>query len=224
MFGSILQMTGGSLSVASALICTVTSMILGFLIAACYYLSGKGSKNFCIALVVLPALVQTVIMMVNGNMGTGIAIVGAFSLIRFRSMAGNSRDISCIFFAMVIGLATGMGYLTYAVFVTLFIGAVMVCLYKIPFQTQSEKQQSLKVTIYEDLDYTEIFEDLFQEYLVSYELRSVKTVNMGSMYQIHYVIEQKDRGKEKEFLDALRCRNGNLTIVCSRVSTPSDQL
>lgn len=224
MFGSILNMTGGSLSIMSAAICTGTSMILGLLIAICYYISGKGSKNFCVALVIIPALVQTVIMMVNGNMGTGIAIVGAFSLIRFRSMAGNSRDISCIFFAMVIGLATGMGYLTYAVFVTLFIGVIMVCLYKIPFQTQSEKQQSLKVTIYEDLDYTDIFEDLFQKYLVSCEMRSVKTVNMGSMYQIHYVIEQKNREQEKEFLDALRCRNGNFTIVCSRMSTPSDQL
>lgn len=224
MFESILSSSGGSLTVLAATECTMASLFLGLIIAACYYFTGRGTKNFCAALVVLPAMVQIVIMLVNGSLGTGMAIVGAFSLIRFRSLPGNSHDISCIFFAMVIGLATGMGYITYAVFVTLIIGAVMVMLHLVPLPPKTEKRQELKITIYEDLDYTDIFNDLFEEYLVSYELKSVKTVNMGSMYEIDYLIEQKDRKREKEMIDAIRCRNGNLTIVCRRMATPSEQL
>lgn len=224
MFESILSGSGGSLTVLAATECTMASLFLGLIIAVCYYFTGRGTKNFCVALVVLPAMVQIVIMLVNGSLGTGIAIVGAFSLIRFRSLPGNSHDISCIFFAMVIGLATGMGYITYAVFVTLIIGAVMVMLHLVPLPPKTEKRQELKITIYEDLDYTDIFNDLFEEYLVSYELQSVKTVNMGSMYEIDYLIEQKDRKREKEMIDAIRCRNGNLTIVCRRMATPSEQL
>lgn len=224
MFESILSGSGGSLTVLAATECTMASLFLGLIIAVCYYFTGRGTKNFCAALVVLPAMVQIVIMLVNGSLGTGIAIVGAFSLIRFRSLPGNSHDISCIFFAMVIGLATGMGYITYAVFVTLIIGAVMVMLHLVPLPPKTEKRQELKITIYEDLDYTDIFNDLFEEYLVSYELQSVKTVNMGSMYEIDYLIEQKDRKREKEMIDAIRCRNGNLTIVCRRMATPSEQL
>lgn len=224
MFESILSSSGGSLTVLAATECTMASLFLGLIIATCYYFTGRGTKNFCAALVVLPAMVQIVIMLVNGSLGTGMAIVGAFSLIRFRSLPGNSHDISCIFFAMVIGLATGMGYITYAIFVTLIIGSVMVILHLVPLPPKTEKRQELKITIYEDLDYTDIFNDLFEEYLVSYELKSVKTVNMGSMYEIDYLIEQKDRKREKEMIDAIRCRNGNLTIVCRRMATPSEQL
>jgi hypothetical protein len=224
MFESVLTNAGKGLTISSAAICTSASLLLGLVIAVCYYFSGKGSKNFCAALVVFPAMVQTIVMLVNGSLGTSIAIVGAFSLVRFRSLPGNSHDISCLFFAMVVGLATGMGYISYAAFITVFIGAVMLLLYKLPIHSKEEKLQTLKITIYENLDYTSIFDDLFEEYLVSYELQSVKTVNMGSMYQIHYLIEQKDRAREKELLDALRCRNGNLTIVCGRVATQSGQL
>jgi uncharacterized membrane protein YhiD involved in acid resistance len=163
-------------------------------------------------------------MLVNGNLGAGVAIVGAFSLIRFRSIPGNSRDISSIFLTMVVGLATGMGYVTYGAFITVFLCAVELVVYFLPFQTKSERQKSLKITICEDLDYTTIFDDIFEEYLKSVELEMVKTVNMGSMYQLQYLIEQKDESKEKEMIDALRCRNGNLTILCGRVMTPMEQL
>ena len=224
MFESVLSNAGDNLTILSAVECTGASLLLGLVIAACYYFTGRGTKNFCAALVLLPALVQIVIMLVNGSLGTGMAIVGAFSLIRFRSLPGNSHDISCIFFAMVIGLATGMGYISYAVFITLFIGAAMLMLYFVPIPPQTEKKQELKITIYEDLDYTNIFDDLFEEYLISYEQQSVKTVNMGSMYEIDYLIEQKDKAREKEMIDAIRCRNGNLTIVCRRMAAPSEQL
>lgn len=224
MFESVLNNAISTLAIRSAVICTGASLLFGLIIAVCYYLSGKATKGFCASLVVLPALVQTVIMLVNGNLGTGVAIVGAFSLIRFRSIPGTSREITSVFFAMVVGLATGMGYVTYGAFISLFVGIVMVLLAVIPVHSKEERLQLLKITIYENLDYTTIFDDLFEEYLKFYELQSVKTVNMGSMYQISYRIEQKDSLKEKEFIDALRCRNGNLTIVCGRVATPMEQL
>ena len=214
MFESILSSAGDNLTILSSSGCTAASLFLGLMIAACYYFTGRGTKNFCAALVLLPAMVQIVIMLVNGSLGTGMAIVGAFSLIRFRSLPGNSHDISCIFFAMVVGLATGMGYITYAAFVTVIISAAMILLHLVPLPPKVEKRQELKITIYEDLDYTEIFNDF----------NSVKTVNMGSMYQIDYLIEQKDRTREKEMIDAIRCRNGNLTIVCHRMAAPSEQL
>lgn len=224
MFESVLNNVGSALTIRSAVFCTGASMLFGLVIAVCYYLSGKSTKGFCISLVVLPALVQTVIMMVNGNLGTGVAIVGAFSLIRFRSIPGTSREITCVFFAMVAGLASGMGYVTYGAFICLFVGIVMVFLAVLPIRGREERMQGLKITIYEDLDYTTIFDDLFEEYLKHYELEMVKTTNMGSMYQITYLIEQKDRKREKEFIDELRCRNGNLTIICGREVQPLEQL
>ena len=204
MFENVLNNATSMLSVSSACLCTGASLLCGLVIAVCYYFSGKRNKNFCISLAILPVLVQTVIMLVNGNLGTGVAIVGAFSLIRFRSVPGSSREISSVFLTMVIGLATGIGLL--------------------PIGKKEEKKQTLKITMYEDLDYTTVFDDVFEKFLKSCETDSVKTINMGSMYQITYIIQQKDKKMEKEFLDELRCRNGNLTITCGRVETPTEQL
>jgi len=204
--------------------CTGVSLLVGIIIAFSYRLTGKCSKNFFVSLIILPVLVQTIIMMVNGNLGTGVAIVGAFSLIRFRSIPGNSREITCVFFSMVTGLATGTGYITYAIFITAVVTVAMVLFSLLPVDRRERRRQRLKITIYEDLDYTNIFEDVFEKYLKFCEIETVKTVNMGSMYQIIYCIEQRDRKKEKEFIDELRCRNGNLNIACSRMTELMEQL
>lgn len=226
MFDSILNSAGNTLSYKLALCCTGASLLCGFLISIFYYIGTsqkKISKNFGISLIILPALVQTVIMLVNGNLGTGVAILGAFSLIRFRSVPGNSRDISTIFLAMTVGLAMGMGYITYGLFITLLLGFILVIVRFLPILSQKEKQQ-LRITIYENLDYTDIFNDLFEKYLSYVEQDSVKTTNMGSMYQITYSIIQKDKKLEKEFLDAIRTRNGNLTVICGRILQTTDEL
>ena len=224
MFNTILNLTANSLTFSTAVKCTGVSLILGFVIALCYTFTGKTTKNFFVSLVILPAMVQTVIMLVNGNLGTGVAIVGAFSLVRFRSVPGTSREISNIFFAMVVGLATGMGYITYAAFITAFIVVVMLVIYAVPLFKGEENMRNLKITIYENLDYTEIFDDIFEKYLKKFEMQNVKTANMGSMYQLNYYIEFKDNSKEKEFIDAIRCRNGNLTVVCGRIVQQAEQL
>lgn len=224
MFTSILTATGGSLTILGATICTLTSIILGLAISYVYMNVGKCSKNFAITLVTLPVLVQVVIMMVNGNLGTGVAIMGAFSLVRFRSVPGTSKEISCVFFAMSIGLATGMGYITFAIMITIVVGALLLVLTKVNFGESKGHIKELKVTIPETLDYTEIFDDLFEKYTKVARLDKVKTTNLGSMFELHYEIVLKDNKQEKALIDDLRCRNGNLTIMCSRPQADREQL
>ena len=163
-------------------------------------------------------------MLVNGNLGTGVAVMGAFGLVRFRSAPGNAREIGSVFLAMAIGLATGMGYLGIAVLLLLIIGAAILILTGIPFGSQSFSQKELKVTIPENLDYAGIFDDLFEKYTKSAELMKVRTTNMGSLYELCYRIELKKEEEEKEMLDDIRCRNGNLTIVCGRIAENREEL
>ncbi len=219
MFTSILNSATGTLSVTDALICTVVSLVLGFIISLVYMSQGSRSKNLAITLVLLPALVQMVIMLVNGNLGTGLAVMGAFGLVRFRSVAGTSKEICSIFFAMAVGLATGMGYITFAMIITLIIGAVMFLLMKFEFGEGKKEERKLKIVVPENLNYTEIFDDIFEKYATKVAIIKSKTINLGSLYEVTYQLELKDKTKEKEMIDELRCRNGNLTINCSRAAT-----
>lgn len=222
MFTSIIE--SGSLSVQSALICIMSAIILGFVIARVYMFCGSYSKNFVNTLVVLPALVGVVIMMVNGQLGTGMAVVGAFSLVRFRSLPGSSREISSLFFAMSIGLATGMGYITFAVLGTVVLCVIMILMYVLHFGERKEMEQELKITIPENLDYTNIFDEIFEKNTKKVQLDRVKTTNLGSMFELSYMIELKNEVNPKEMIDEIRCRNGNLPIILSRPVMGKDEL
>lgn len=222
MFTSILESTGG-LTIGGAIICTVASIILGLTIAYIYMGQGRCSKNFAITLVTLPVLVQVVIMMVNGNLGTGVAILGAFGLVRFRSVPGTSKEICCVFFAMAVGLATGMGFITFAVMITVVISLLLLILSKTTFG-ETKSLRLLKITIPESLDYTEVFNDIFERYTKEVTLNRVKTTNLGSLFELNYDIVLKDDKQEKALIDELRCRNGNLTIVCGRPQMEKEQL
>ena len=225
MFETILSDTSNGLSISSAALCTGASLVLGLLIAFIYILHETNrSKSFVVTLALLPALVQVVIMMVNGNLGTGVAVMGAFSLVRFRSVPGSSKEITSLFFAMAIGLATGMGYLTFAICVAVIFALFLLLLSKTKFGENHSLEKDLKVLIPENLDYTGIFDDLFDKYTKNNELKKVKTTNLGSMYELTYSIQLKDQKKEKEFLDELRCRNGNLTIICAKAQTVKYEL
>lgn len=224
MFTSIISNAVGTLTVTNALICTATSLALGIIIALVYMSQGTYTKNFVVTLALMPTLVQTVIVMVNGNLGTGVAVLGAFSLVRFRSVPGSSREISSIFFAMAIGLATGMGYISFAVMATVIISAVILILTRTSFGESNLKDRVLKVTIPENLNYTMVFDDIFERYTNKVTLEKVKTVNLGSMYELHYNISLKDVWLEKEMIDEIRTRNGNLTIVCSKQQTVKEEL
>ena len=201
------------LSIVNLLICSATSLILGIVIALVHMYKSKYTKNFIITLALLPILVQSVILMVNGNLGTSIAIVGAFSLVRFRSLPGTSKEILSVFFAMAIGLATGMGQIIFAIIITLLVSLTLILLTKLKFGNINEKLKILKINIPDNLDYTEVFDDVFKKYLTEYTINKVKTVNLGSLFEITYTIILKKDINEKEFLDELRLRNSNLKII-----------
>ena len=181
-----------------------------------YRYTSKYSKNFLITLVVLPILVQTIIFMTSGSLGTSIAIVGTFSLVKFRSLPGTSKEIMSIFFAMAIGLATGVGQLLFAIIVTVMVSLLIIILSKSRFGDISNNEKILKIVIPEDMDYQSIFDKVFNKYLKNVRLDSVKTINMGSLFELSYMVNVKDNINEKEFMDELRIRNGNLKIILSR--------
>ena len=216
MLDSIL--TSG-LTLPTFLICTAASLILGLLTALVCMYRQRCSRGFAVTLAILPAMVQMVILLVNGNIGAGVAVAGAFSLVRFRSAPGTGREISAIFLAMAIGLATGMGYVTLAVLFFLILAGVMLLLTAVKFGRGQEAARVLKITIPEDLDYDGLFDDLFERYTGSHSLEKVKTTNMGTLYELRYRITLKKEPVPKAFLDELRCRNGNLNIVCCREET-----
>lgn len=222
MFDSIIA--SGSITFQVILICMTASIIEGFIISMVYKSCGGGSKNFVVTLAMLPVIVMSVILMVNGNLGAGVAVAGAFSLVRFRSAAGTSRDICGIFFAMAVGLATGMGYIAFSALITIVVGLFMFSLFKTSFDGSSVSKRDLKVTIPEDLDYEEIFDDIFEKYTDSAELIKSKTTNMGSMFELDYEIVMKKDAKQKAFMDEIRCRNGNLTVSFGRPKAEELQL
>lgn len=224
MFDSIITELGKSITFQEAMICLAVAVGLGFLISITYMLGGKHTSSFSITLVMLPALVALVIMLVNGNAGAGLAVAGAFTLIRFRSTPGSAREICVIFFAMAVGLACGMGYIKIAAVVAVMLSILLFVLSKLGYGMKKATTRELKITIPENLDYTTVFDDLFKEYTSKVSLEAVKTTNLGSLYQLTYMVVIKDQTKEKEFIDALRCRNGNLTIICARPLVNPEEL
>lgn len=197
--------------------CMLASLVLGILIALIYMFKNSYNKNFVITLALLPAVVQLVIMLVNGNLGAGVAVMGAFSLIRFRSVPGSARDIGSIFTAMAVGLATGMGYIFLALIFLIAMAVMNVLFHLTKFGGANEKRKQLSITIPESLDYTGIFDDVLNQYTKSSQLTRVKTTNMGTMFELTYLIQLNENDEEKKFIDELRCRNGNLKIVCGMV-------
>ena len=213
---------GTSLSLDVYLLCTAAALLCGVLTAVAAALRSHPSKSFLVSLVLLPMIVCTVIIMVNGNIGTGVAVMGAFSLIRFRSVPGKARDIVAIFLSMTAGLTCASGYLAIAVLFVLLVGLCMVVLAFIPMG--NERSMELHITIPETLRYAGAFDDLFAQYARSHRLVPVKTANMGSLYKLHYRLQMKDVRQSQEFIDALRCRNGNLEIALSDILEGSEEL
>ena len=224
MFSSIIDTTTG-LTAQSALFCTLTSTVLGLWAAFLYRLNNpRASKNLMVTLVVLPVLVQAVIMLVNGSIGAGIAVMGAFNLVSFRSAPGTSRELCYVFLAMGIGLATGMGYLGFAAIIAVSVGIILAALGFIPAFGIVKTAKLLRVLIPEDVDYMTCFKEIFAEYTSSSRLIMSKTVSMGTLYELRYEIILKNAEKEKEFLDKIRIKNGNLTVACSVLTDNHEEM
>lgn len=211
---------------AEFLTCLGVSLGIGLILAALYQYHTRYTRSFVVTLALLPAVVCVVIMMVNGNVGTGVAVAGTFSLVRFRSAPGTAREICAIFLAMAAGLIAGMGYLGYAVLCTLVLGGA-----ELLFRMLSAKAdggaslyKTLHITIPEDLDYSDVFDEPLREFTREYELTSVKTTNMGSLFRLTYNITLRDSRTEKSLIDQLRCRNGNLEITVSKQETAIGEL
>lgn len=212
------------LALTQYLLLTGVSLLLGLISALIYMYKNTYTKGFVLALVLLPTVVQTVILLVSGNLGAGVAVAGTFSLVRFRSVPGGAREIAAIFAAMAIGLATGMGYIAVAALLTIAIGLASLLMIQLHFGDQDVNNRRLKVTMPENLDYNEVFDDLFAEFTKRAELKKVKTTNLGSMFELHYEVTLRDPTQEKQFIDAIRTRNGNLNILLSRTPGNNEEL
>ena len=214
------------ISASDFLLCIGFSLVLGLIMAFAYIYKTRYTKSFVVTLALLPAVVCVVIMMVNGNVGAGVAVAGAFSLVRFRSVPGTAKEIGTLFLAMGAGLIAGMGYLGFATLFTIILCAVFMVYNKLDFGAKKNAAvyKTFRVVIPEDLDYTGVFEEIFEKYTTSCELVNVKTTNMGSMFRLTYDVVLRDPAKEKELIDKLRCRNGNLEINVSKQETASTEL
>ena len=174
------------------LVCCLASIALGIVCALVYMFRHDHTKNFVVTLALLPLIVQMVITLVNGNLGVGIAVMGVFNLVRFRSIPGSAKDIGSVFLAMAIGLATGMGFIILAIVFTAIVAIVNVIYVMTPFGKPHEPDKMLRITIP--------------------KLMNVQTTNMGSLFQLEYMLRLKEQGLEKALIDELRCLNGNLKI------------
>ena len=214
------------ISVTDFMLCLGASLVIGLLMTFAYMYRTRYTKSFVVTLALLPAVVCVVIMMVNGNVGTGVAVAGAFSLVRFRSVPGTAKEICTLFFAMGAGLIAGMGYIGFALLFTVVMCLMFVLYNRLGFgaKKNSETFKTLTITIPEDLDYSGIFDDIFSEFTLSHDLVRVKSTNMGSMFKLTYNVMLRDTSREKEMLDKIRCRNGNLEIAVSKQETASAEL
>ena len=214
------------IAVSDFLLCIAAAIVIGLLLTAVYMYKSRYTKSFVTTLALLPAVVSVVIMMVNGNVGTDVAVAGTFSLVRFRSVPGTAKEISALFLAMGTGLVVGMGYIAYAFLFAIVLGLATLVYNQLDFGLSKKGQlyKTLHITIPEDLNYSDVFDEVFLDYTSSYELVQVKTTNMGSLFRLTYNLTLTQKGIEKEFIDKLRCRNGNLEIIVNKQETNLGEL
>lgn len=210
MMNSILT---NPLTLPSLLICLGSAMALGVLTSMVFLYRSRHTAGFALALAALPMVVAMVIMLVNGNVGTGIAVAGAFTLVRFRSVPGTAREIAAIFTAMAMGLALGMGYVGVAAVFFLMAAAFTLVLTMMNFGGANRHEKEMKITIPESYNYEDLFEDIFMEYGVRTRLEKIRTTDMGTLFELTYSAVFPEGRVPKDFMDEIRARNGNLTLV-----------
>ena len=221
IFGSIFT---GSLTLGQFLLAVVASMILGFIVALVFMFRNTYTKSFISALILIPAIETVVIMLVNDNLGVGLSVAGSFALIRFRSVKGNAKELVAVFLAMTIGIICGTGFIVIAGIYTLLLSFVMFILALSGLGKMSENERYLKITIPESLNYDEVFDKILDKYASSWELESIKTLTLGSLFRVDYKVTLKDPAQTKKMIDEIRTRNGNLEIMCSKPATNRDEL
>jgi hypothetical protein len=220
-FGTIFT---GTLTVGQFLLAITSSILLGLVLALAYMYRNTYTKSFISALVLIPAIETVVIMLVNDNIGVGLSVAGSFALIRFRSVKGNAKELAAVFLAMTIGIICGSGFIVLAGIFTLLLCLAMLALELLDFGKMSENERYLKITIPESLNYDEVFEGILKKYTSRHELVSLKTLTLGSLFRVEYVITMKDPKQLKKMIDELRTRNGNLEIMCAKAAVDREEL
>lgn len=207
---------GDTINAGSIFLMVGVALATGVILSLLMSLRLRSSKGFFITCALLPAVVALIISLVNGYIGTGvgIAIAGAFGLVRFRSAQGKAEEIALLFISAATGFAFGAGYLAYGAIFGIGMAGIYDLLTMLPIWNNKKfkKEKMLKITIPESLDYPDVFEGSFSHFLHDYELISVKTTGMGSMFRLSYRIVMKNEKEEKEMIDELRTKNGNLEI------------
>ncbi len=226
LFNALFTTGLGTISVPNFLIGVASALGLGVVLALIYMFRSVYTKSFVVTLAILPAVVAIVIMMVSGSLGAGVAAAGTFSLVRFRSIPGTAKEIGVIFLAMAVGLVCGMGYPIYGLLFVVVVGGAFLLLNALGFGEgkNATLRKVLRITVPEDLEYGSMFDDLFEKYTTKHELSQVKTTNLGSLNRLTYNITLKKSGEEKQFIDELRCRNGNLEVNLMSMNADSREL
>jgi uncharacterized membrane protein YhiD involved in acid resistance len=213
-----------TIEVSDFWICVAVAIALGLLISFCYMYKSEFSKHLVISIALLPVIVAVLIMLVNGNIGAGVAVGGVFALTRFRSAQGTAKEITHIFLSMAVGLTLGLGFVSIAVILVVLVELLNIVFALTKFGTITDNRRTLKITIPEDLNYTSLFDDIFEKYTKSFTLDKVKLRNLGTMFRLSYSITLKDPKLEKDFIDEIRTRNGNLDVLCSKLQTNPEEL
>ena len=219
--------SGLSISLGKVMVCITVAVLLGFVISGVYFTitpRKNRSASFVLSLVILPTIVAVVIILIGGNLARAFSMAGIFTIVRFRSVPGDSKDISFVFLTMAVGLAVGLGYLTMGAVVTVVLGAVFVLVNKSGFGIGKQEEKRLRITIPEDMNYQGVFDEIFSKYTSHVQLQRVKTCNMGTLFELSYDIVLKSDMNDKEMIDALRCRNGNLGISLGMKEIRDQQL
>lgn len=211
----ITSTTGESFTLTNTLIIITSSILLGIVISLAYLKTHKKDgyiPSFIISLIMLPTMISIIILLVGNNVARAFSLAGAFSIIRFRSTPGDTKDISYIFFTLAVGLASGMGYVGYAVIFTIILCTVMIILDSLNFAMPKSKAMVLKITVPEDLNFEGVFDEILNTNTTSWNMVKVRTRDFGALYELNYSIHLKNDVNQKKFIDSLRVRNGNLNI------------
>lgn len=212
--GGTASVAPSSVEIGTFLICVISSIILGVLISTIYMVTRRKegySQSYVMTMIMLPAIVSLILLLINTTYGA-LSLAGAFTLVRFRSVPGDPRDIAYIFFSLATGVACGLGYIGFAVVFFIILGAILFVTDTVNFGGCKVNHMTLKITIPENLDYQGVFDPVLSKYTSFYKLRRVKTTNFGTLFELIYSIDVLDVTNQKQFLDELRALNGNLTI------------
>ena len=221
IFGSIFT---GSLTLGQFFLAVIASMVFGLIVALAFMVRNTYTRSFITALVMVPAIETVVIMLVNDNLGVGLSVAGSFALIRFRSVKGNAKELAAMFLAMTLGILCGTGYVALGAIYTIMMSVVMLLLALTGFGRGAENEKYLKITVPESLNYDEVFDEILDKYTISYELESIKTLTLGSLFRLDYKIRMNDPSQSKKMIDELRKRNGNLEIMCGKAGVDREEL